>query len=253
MWLKVSKKNFHKKLKRENITFAPSLKLLKHFFTYKIGHMITKYGLTTFLFCAAFSFVLIVVSLFIQNGWIKYSIIIFSIAFLIFSLNFFRDPERKIPNLKNVVVSPADGKIVIVKDIFEDEFLKENAKQISIFMSPLNVHVNRIPIDGKVEYFNYVEGEYLVAFHEKADKRNERTEIGISSSNGKVLFTQVAGFVARRIVCNLKIGDSVIMGDRFGMIKFGSRSDVFVPANWKLKVRLGDVVTAGETILFEIE
>ncbi len=215
--------------------------------------MITKYGLNTFLFCAGFSLVLILGSLFIQNGWIKYSLIVFSIVFFLFSLNFFRDPERTSPNKKNVVLSPADGKIVIIKDVYEGEFLKENAKQISIFMSPLNVHVNRIPIDGKVEYFKYVAGEYLVAFHEKADKRNERTEIGITNSKGKVFFTQVAGFIARRIVCDLKVGDSVKMGTRFGMIKFGSRSDVIVPANWKLKVKLGDVVTAGETILFEIE
>jgi len=215
--------------------------------------MITKYGLTTFLFCAGFSFLLILVSVFIQNGWIKYPLIGFSLLFLIFSINFFRDPDRITPARKDVVVSPADGKIVIVKEVFENEFLKSGARQISIFMSPLNVHVNRIPIDGTVEYFKYVHGEYLVAFHEKADKRNERTEIGISSRNGKVLFTQVAGFVARRIVCDLKSGDKVKMGDRFGMIKFGSRSDVIVPANWKLKVKLGDTVTAGETILFEIE
>ncbi len=215
--------------------------------------MITKYGLNTFLFSAGFSLVLILGSLFIQNGWIKYPLLVFSIAFFLFSLNFFRDPERMPPNKKNVVLSPADGKIVIIKDMYEGEFLKENAKQISIFMSPLNVHVNRIPIDGKVEYFKYVAGEYLVAFHEKADKRNERTEIGITNSKGKVFFTQVAGFIARRIVCDLKIGDSVNMGNRFGMIKFGSRSDVVVPANWKLKVKLGDLVTAGETILFEIE
>lgn len=215
--------------------------------------MITKYGLNTFLFCAGFSLVLILGSLFIQNGWIKYPLIVFSLVFFLFSLNFFRDPERTSPNKKNVVLSPADGKIVIIKDVYEGEFLKENAKQISIFMSPLNVHVNRIPIDGKVDYFKYVAGEYLVAFHEKADKRNERTEIGITNSKGRVFFTQVAGFIARRIVCDLKVGDSVKMGNRFGMIKFGSRSDVIVPANWKLKVKLGDVVTAGETILFEIE
>lgn len=215
--------------------------------------MITKYGLTTFLFCAGFSLILIVASYFIHNGWIKYPLIIFSIVFLLFSINFFRDPERTPPDKKNIVVSPADGEVVIIKDIYEGEFLKENARQVSIFMSPLNVHVNRIPIDGKVEYFKYVEGEYLVAFHEKADKRNERTEIGISSNRGKIFFTQVAGFIARRIVSDLKVGDEVKRGSRFGMIKFGSRSDVIVPSNWKLKVKLGDKVTAGETILFEIE
>lgn len=215
--------------------------------------MITKYGLNTFLFCAGFSILVLVLSFFINNGWIKYPLIILSIAFLLFSLNFFRDPERTPPNRKDVVVSPADGEIVIIKDVNEDQFIKGKAKQVSIFMSPLNVHVNRIPIDGTIGFYNYVKGEYLVAFHEKADKRNERTEIGINNSYGKILFTQVAGFIARRIVCNLKVGDEVKLGNRFGMIKFGSRSDVYVPSNWKLKVKLGDKVTAGETILFEIE
>lgn len=215
--------------------------------------MITKYGLNTFIYCAVFSTVLFVLSFLFQNGWIKYPLIIISAAFLLFSLNFFRDPDRHPPNKDNVIISPADGEIVAVKDVFEDQFLKENAQQVSIFMSPLNVHVNRIPISGKVNFFKYVKGDYLVAFHEKADKRNERTEIGINSKFGKMLFTQIAGFIARRIVCNLKVGDNVTMGNRFGMIKFGSRSDVIVPKNWKLKVKVGDKVTAGETILFEME
>lgn len=215
--------------------------------------MITKYGLNTFLVCACFSIIFIIVSFFIHNVWIKYPILILSLTFLVFCMNFFRDPERIPPNKKNVVISPADGEIVIVKEVFENEFLKENSKQISIFMSPFNVHVNRIPIDGKVDYFKYVKGEYLVAYHEKADKRNERTEIGITSNYGKIFFTQVAGFVARRIVYSLQVGDSVKMGNRFGMIKFGSRSDVIVPSNWTLKVKLGDKVTAGETILFEMK
>jgi phosphatidylserine decarboxylase len=173
------------------------------------------------------------------------------IGFLIFCINFFRDPERTPPKEKNVIVSPADGKVVIIKDVFEKRFLDSEATQVSIFMSPLNVHVNRIPIDGTVDFLNYVRGDYLVAFHEKADLRNERSEIGITSKFGKILFTQVAGFIARRIVFDLKLGDSVSIGDRFGMIKFGSRSDVIVPKEWKLKVKLGDVVTAGQTILFE--
>ncbi len=215
--------------------------------------MITKYGLNTFIFCALFSIALFIASFFFHNVWIKYPLMIVSAAFLIFSINFFRDPNRITPDKDNVIVSPADGKIVIVKNVFEDQFLKENAQQVSIFMSPLNVHVNRIPISGKVDFLNYVKGDYLVAFHEKADKRNERTEIGITSKFGKILFTQIAGFIARRIVCDLKVGDNVKMGNRFGMIKFGSRSDVIVPKNWMLKVKVGDTVKAGETILFEKE
>lgn len=215
--------------------------------------MISKYGLNTFLIAALFSVVLIVVSFFVSNGWLKYSLLIVGIAFLIFNINFFRDPERTPPNKENVIVSPADGKIVIVKETFEKRFLDEEAVQVSIFMSPLNVHVNRIPINGQIDYLNYVSGEYLVAFHEKADLRNERSEIGITNKFGKMLFTQVAGFIARRVVFDLKLGDNVKMGNRFGMIKFGSRSDVVVPKGWKLKVKLGDKVTAGETILFEYE
>ena len=120
-------------------------------------------------------------------------------------------------------------------------------------MSPLNVHVNRIPIDGKVDYLKYIKGEYLVAYHDKADSRNERSEIGITSKHGKVLFTQVAGMVARRIVYDLNEGDSVKMGNRFGMIKFGSRVDVVVPKKWKLNVKVNDLTKAGETILFKID
>ncbi|MEW5841880.1 MAG: phosphatidylserine decarboxylase family protein [Bacteroidota bacterium] len=215
--------------------------------------MITKYGLNTFIFCALFSLVLFLGSLFIQNGWIKYPILTVAVVFLLFSMNFFRDPERTPPNKDNVIVSPADGEIVAIKEIEEDQFLKGKAQQVSIFMSPLNVHVNRIPISGKVDFLKYVKGDYLVAFHEKADKRNERTEIGITSKFGKMFFTQIAGFIARRIVCDLKVGDDVTMGNRFGMIKFGSRSDVIVPLNWKPKFKMGDKVKAGETILFEIE
>ncbi len=214
--------------------------------------MITKYGFNTFLFCTAFSALLIIASLFIGINWIKYPLIIIAIVFFLFCLNFFRDPDRTSPKRDNVIVAPADGEIVIIKEVMEDQFIHENVKQVSIFMSPLNVHVNRIPISGKIEMMNYHKGDYLVAWHEKADKRNERTEIGINSKYGKVMFTQIAGFIARRIVCPLTVGEEVIMGNRFGMIKFGSRSDVYAAKNWILKVKVGDKVTAGETILFEL-
>jgi len=169
------------------------------------------------------------------------------------NINFFRDPERIAPNRKDVIVSPADGEIVIIKDVFEKRFLDTEALQVSVFMSPLNVHVNRIPIDGTIDYLNYVKGDYIVAFHDKADLRNERSEIGITTKYGKVLFTQVAGYIARRIVYDLKLNDVVTAGNRFGMIKFGSRSDIIVEKGWKVKVKLGEKVTAGETILFERE
>lgn len=213
---------------------------------------LTKYGYSTLGWIFLVVFILIAAAIAVNNNYIKYPLIAVSVFLVIFSLNFFRDPDRIPPSAENVIVSPADGKVLIVKDVFEKRFLNSEAQQVSIFMSPLNVHVNRIPISGKVDFLNYVEGKYLVAYHDKADSENERSEIGITSNHGKVLFTQVAGFVARRIIYELNVGDEVKIGKRFGMIKFGSRVDVIVPRNWKLKVAEGEIVKAGETILFEI-
>jgi len=213
---------------------------------------LTKYGYSTLGWIFLIVFILIAIAISVNNNYIKYPLFAVSAFIVIFSLNFFRDPDRTPPQNENVIVSPADGKVLIIKDVFEKRFLNSEAQQISIFMSPLNVHVNRIPISGTVDYLNYVEGDYLVAYHDKADSANERSEIGISSNHGKVLFTQVAGFVARRIIYDIKEGDQVKMGKRFGMIKFGSRVDVIVPKHWQIKVAEGESVSAGETILFEI-
>uniref|UniRef100_A0A832G769 Phosphatidylserine decarboxylase proenzyme n=1 Tax=Ignavibacterium album TaxID=591197 RepID=A0A832G769_9BACT len=214
--------------------------------------MFTKYGYTTIGIVAIISFLLIVAGIFINNGFIKYPLFVIAFLLIIFTLNFFRDPERITPSQDNIVVSPADGTVLFVKEVIDEKFLNGKAKQISIFMSPLNVHVNRIPISGTVEYLKHYEGEFIAAFEDKASERNERTEIGIASEKGKVLFTQIAGFVARRIVCDLKVGDKVKIGERFGMIKFGSRVDILVPNSWQEKVKKDDKVFAGETILFEI-
>ncbi|MAT57118.1 MAG: phosphatidylserine decarboxylase family protein [Ignavibacteriae bacterium] len=214
--------------------------------------MLTKYGYNTLGVISIVVFVLFALGIFLSNPYIKYTLIVIGVFLLVFSLNFFRDPDRTIPKGENIIVSPADGKVLLIKEVLPNRFIDEPSWQISVFMSPLNVHVNRIPIDGKVAYVKYVEGEYLVAYHDKADERNERSEIGIESSHGKVFFTQVAGYVARRIVYELKEGDNVKMGDRFGMIKFGSRVDVIVPKKWNIKVKEGDIVTAGETILYEL-
>lgn len=214
--------------------------------------MLTKYGYNTLGVISIVVFVLFALGIFLSNPYIKYTVIVIGVFLLVFSLNFFRDPDRTIPKGENIIVSPADGKVLLIKEVLPNRFIDEPSWQISVFMSPLNVHVNRIPIDGKVAYVKYVEGEYLVAYHDKADERNERSEIGIESSHGKVFFTQVAGYVARRIVYDLKEGENVKMGDRFGMIKFGSRVDVIVPKKWNIKVKEGDIVTAGETILYEL-
>ncbi len=214
--------------------------------------MFTKYGYNTIGIVAIISFLLIVIGILVNNGFIRYPLLIIAIFLIAFTLNFFRDPERIIPSKENIVVSPADGRVLFVKEVIDEKFIKGKAKQISIFMSPLNVHVNRIPISGKVDYLKHYEGEFIAAFEDKASEKNERTEIGITSDIGKVLFTQIAGFVARRIVCDLNIGDTVKIGERFGMIKFGSRVDILVPVEWQEKVKKDDNVFAGETILFEI-
>ncbi|MBM2845114.1 MAG: phosphatidylserine decarboxylase [Bacteroidetes bacterium] len=180
---------------------------------------------------------------------VKYGVITFLLLFLIFTLNFFRDPERDTPSGENLVISPADGEVVLIKDVVEDEYLKGDGIQVSIFMSPLNVHVNRFPINGRVGYYRYIPGEYLVAFDEKSSFRNERTHIGVERDSVKVLFKQIAGFVARRIVANVAVGDTAIAGARFGMIKFGSRVDVIIPKGSEIKVKLGDKPVAGETVL----
>lgn len=213
--------------------------------------MITKYGFSTLAVISVLIIIIIIISSFIANEYIRSLLIIISILFYIFSLNFFRDPERITPVSENIIVSPADGKVLFVKDVVDKKFINGNGKQISIFMSPLNVHVNRIPISGKIDYLKYHKGKYLAAFEEKASEVNERSEFGITSKYGKVFFTQVAGFVARRIVYEISVGNQVKIGERFGMIKFGSRVDVIVPEGWKPVVVKDDKVRAGETILFE--
>ncbi len=213
--------------------------------------MFTRYGYTTIGIAAIIFFIGISSSFFTQNNFLKIVLIILPLLILIFTLNFFRDPERTPPSKDNVVVSPADGRILFVKDVIDEKFITGKAKQISIFMSPINVHVNRIPISGRIEYKKYHKGEFIAAFEDKASEKNERSEFGILSKYGKVFFTQVAGFVARRIIYEIKEGDEVKIGERFGMIKFGSRVDVVVPEEWEVKVKKSDNVTAGETILFE--
>ena len=215
--------------------------------------MFTKYGYTIIGIISILSFVLIAASFFIQNNPVKIFLIAVAVISLIFTLVFFRDPDRTAPDRDDVIVSPADGKVLFVKEMDEKKFVGEKVSMISIFMSPLNVHVNRIPVDGIVDYLHYYEGEYIAAFEDKASDSNERMEIGITCKHGKILFTQVAGMVARRIVTELETGDTVKIGDRFGMIKFGSRVDVFAPLNWKPKVSKDETVTAGETILFELD
>jgi phosphatidylserine decarboxylase len=213
--------------------------------------MFTRYGYATIGITAIIFFIGLSLSFFTNSNALKLVLIIIPLFFLIFSLNFFRDPERTPPKEDNVVVSPADGRVLFVKEVLDNKYINDRAKQISIFMSPVDVHVNRIPINGKVEYVKYFKGEFIAAFEDKASEKNERAEFGIMSKYGKVFFTQVAGYIARRIIYKIKEGDEVKIGNRFGMIKFGSRVDVVVPENWEAKVKKDDRVVAGETVLFK--
>ena len=177
-------------------------------------------------------------------------IIVIPVAILFFfNFFFFRDPERSFDGPPNEIVSPADGKVILIEETDEPYFLKSKAIKISIFMSVFNCHVNRIPINGTVDFLQYKKGQFLAAFDHRSGEFNEQQIIGITSAYGKILFKQIAGILARRIVCKLQLGQKVQRSQRFGMIKYGSRLDVFLPLNVDVKVKLNQKTTAGETVL----
>lgn len=173
----------------------------------------------------------------------------FSLALTIFVLFFFRDPERPIPGGDGVVVSPADGRVIVVKDVYETDYLKSKAKQVSIFLSVFNVHVNRVPMSGKVETVKYNPGRFHIASVDKASTDNEQTAMVISTGKGSILVKQIAGLIARRIVCYAKPGDVVKTGERYGLIRFGSRVDIFLPEGTELKVGVGDRIKGGRDVI----
>ncbi len=163
---------------------------------------------------------------------------------------FFRNPARLIPTDEQALLSPADGKVIEVRTVDESRILKRPAQKISIFMSPLDVHVNRIPCNGQVREIFYNPGKKFSAFNEKASLLNEQNVILLESETGQeILFIQIAGFLARRIVCYLKQGDRVVKGERFGLIRFGSRMDLYLPMEMKVETKVGDRARGGETIL----
>lgn len=193
-----------------------------------------------------------------QPSWLRMTLMVLAalLALLtLFSLYFFRDPERTAQAGDKLVVCPADGRILGIEQVEEDEFLKGPADKLSIFMNVFDVHVNRAPLAGIIGYKQYRPGKFLNASFDKASLDNEAMTIGIESeAHGKILVRQIAGLIARRIVCRVAPGDSIGRGERFGLIRFGSRVEVYVPAgkvNWK--VQAGDIVRAGETILAEYE
>lgn len=170
--------------------------------------------------------------------------------FWILIVRFFRVPPIQTPEQDKRVIAPAEGKVVVIEETEEDEYLKEKRIQISIFMSPLNVHVNRAPVDGKISYYKYHPGKYLVAWHPKSSTENERTSIGYETEGGiKILMRQIAGAVARRISFYGKENDPVAAGDEVGFIRFGSRVDVFLPPDSLIHVKIGEKTLGGETIL----
>jgi len=207
-----------------------------------------KEGLSFILPVSIFSLVLFLLFVWLGNIISLLGAIIFFI-FGMFCLFFFRDPERKVPEGKNLILAPADGKVILIKPLENLEFMGGGGTLVSVFMSVFDVHVNRVPISGVVKYFKYNPGKFLPAFKDKASSENEQTELGLENEHGKVVLKQIAGIIARRIVCKLKQGDLVKAGDRFGLIKLGSRLDLFLPENVQIKVKLDHKVRAGETII----
>jgi len=218
---------------------------------------ITNYGKDVVLKVIYVTLGLDVIAFFVNIPILKITFLGLSFLLLVFTLYFFRDPSRLLPNnlSKDSVISPADGKVVLIEEvdnIYKEFFGDIQVKQLSIFLSPFNVHVNCYPVNGTLKYFNYIKGEYLVAFNHKASDKNERSELGIETHNGrKLIFKQIAGFVARRIVCDVKMNQKVKAGEKFGMIKFGSRVDLIFDRNTDIKVKIGDKVQAGISVIAE--
>ncbi len=205
----------------------------------------------------------VIVSTLLVAGWragnsetVLYILVFAFSLFLVLTLFmafFFRDPDRVIPGGKGLFVSPADGRIIVIKDVIEKDYLKIPTKQISIFMSPLDVHVNRSPCDGKVRVVHYSRGKFMAAYKDESSIKNENIVMVLEGEQGGVLVRQVAGFLARRAVCRAKVGDMLKRGERYGIIKFSSRLDVYLPQDAEIRVKIGDKVRAGETVIASIQ
>ena len=213
---------------------------------HKEGHKII---FVTLVFIVA-SFLLI--DNFIDQAWLQTSLEIVLLVFFILILQFFRNPKRRTSLNDGQVLSPVDGKVVVIEEVFEKEYFKDKRLQVSVFMSPLNVHVTRYPVGGKVAFSKYHPGKYLVAWHPKASEENERTTVVVENlTYGKVLYRQIAGAMARRIVNYAKQDKDVTQGVDSGFIKFGSRVDLFLPLDTNIKVSLNQKVRGGESVIAE--
>lgn len=205
--------------------------------------------ITTFILCAAIA---LVAEYFVAQKLIKTLMQIGALIVLVLVLQFFRNPNRNTILNDQHLLAPVDGKVVIIEEVYEKEYFKDQRLQVSIFMSPLNVHVTRYPMSGKINFSKYHPGKYLVAWHPKSSELNERTTIVVENEQfGEILYRQIAGAVARRIVNYAQVGDSAVQGEDAGFIKFGSRVDVFLPVGTAVNVALDQVVRGGETIIAE--
>ena len=189
---------------------------------------------------------------YVENLWVYKTIQIVLLVLLILILQFFRNPKRDTPLNEDAIIAPVDGKVVVIEEVEEPEYFKDKRLQVSIFMSPINVHVTRYALGGTVSYSKYHPGKYLVAWHPKSSTENERTTVVVKNKSfGEVLYRQIAGALAKRIVNYAKEGDEVIQGSDAGFIKFGSRVDLFLPLNTNVKVNIGDAVKGGVQVLAE--
>jgi phosphatidylserine decarboxylase len=213
---------------------------------------IHKEGFKTILLTAILFGVLNLASFFLLSynyPWLSWFIFLITIVLWLFIISFFRVPRRTLVSGETSVIAPADGKVVVIEEAYDSEYFKETRLQISIFMSPANVHQNRNPTSGEVVYNQYHKGKYLVAWHPKSSTENERHSVVIKNTYGEVLVKQIAGAVARRIVNYLKVGQKVEQGAEMGFIKFGSRVDILLPVGTKVEVQLNQVVKGGVTVI----
>lgn len=209
-----------------------------------------KQGYPTLFITVLFAIAILVLSKMFAPSWVYYLAIALSVFLLIVVLQFFRDPHRLKPEINDkFIYTPADGKVVVIEKAFEPEYLKSECWQVSVFMSPLNVHINRNPVSGTVEYLKYHAGKYLVAWHPKSSTENERFTTVYNTKHGKVLIRQIAGALARRIVNDLSENQKVEQSSEMGFIKFGSRVDIFMPLDAEIKVKMDQIVRSPQDLI----
>ena len=203
-----------------------------------------------FISLVSFIAAIILIDKFIDISWLKMALQLVVLLFFVMILQFFRNPKRIVSLNENHIIAPVDGKVVVIEEVFEAEYFKDKRLQVSIFMSPINVHVTRYAMSGKINFSKYHPGKYLVAWHPKASTENERTTIVVENKTfGEILYRQIAGALAKRIINYAEEGTQVIQGEDAGFIKFGSRVDLYLPLGTKIAVKLNDKAVGGKTII----